>query len=206
MTYNEARIRSQFPPEKFQEMKDKLPAQVSSYVEWLAVIKRRFETMRQKRPQIEAEARRACPPELFREFKEKVDCRKILYASDGLSIEGFILKPQSPPTERLPVILYNHGGNPRVGILDDTRLLHLTWLVRAGYVVVASQYRGCGGSDDQNCVPRCALEMGLQLEQFGQPFRLIFFESGSHGLQEHADEVHQQTLLWFEKYLSRPAE
>lgn len=56
------------------------------------------------------------------------------------------------------------------------------------------------GSDDQNCVPRSALEMGLQLEQSGQPFRLIFFESGSHGLQEHTDEVNQQTLLWFGKY------
>jgi hypothetical protein len=47
--------------------------------------------------------------------------------------------------------------------------------------------------------------MALLLQQSGQPFRLIFFESGSHGLQEHTDEVNQQTLLWFEKYLRRKA-
>ena len=59
------------------------------------------------------------------------------------------------------------------------------------------------GSDDQNCTPRSALEMALLLEQCGQPFRLIFFESGSHGLLEHGQEVKQQTLQWFEKYLGK---
>jgi hypothetical protein len=36
-----------------------------------------------------------------------------------------------------------------------------------------------------------------------QPFRLIFFESGSHGLSEHTEEVNRQTILWFEKHLRR---
>lgn len=326
MTFDEARIRAEFPPEKFGEYKDRLPAKVGSYEELLAMMKRRFEMMRERRPQIEAEARRACPPELFQEFKDKVDCRKIFYASDGLRIEGFILKPRTLPAGRAPVVIYNHGGNPRIGILDDAGLMRLTWLVRAGYVVVASQYRGCGGSEgrdeiggadvadalnliplieslpyadparigmlgwsrggmmtflalsqssriaaavigsaptdlfaeikrrpvmetllersvpgyagnkdaalkarsarfwpeklckttpilllqgsgDERCVPRSTLEMGLQLEQSGQPFRLIFFESGSHGLVEHTDEVNEQTLHWFERFLKRrPAE
>jgi dipeptidyl aminopeptidase/acylaminoacyl peptidase len=61
------------------------------------------------------------------------------------------------------------------------------------------------GSDDQNCVPRSALEMAMLLQQSGRPFRLVFFESGSHGLQEHTDEVSQQTLLWFGKYLRQKA-
>ena len=68
--YDEARIRAQFPPEKFQEFKDKLPTKVSSYEEFLALAKRHFETMAEKRPEIEAEMRRACPPELFRYFNE----------------------------------------------------------------------------------------------------------------------------------------
>jgi hypothetical protein len=47
MTFDEARIRSQFPPEKFLEFKDKLPTKVNSYEEFLALVKRRFETMRE---------------------------------------------------------------------------------------------------------------------------------------------------------------
>jgi dipeptidyl aminopeptidase/acylaminoacyl peptidase len=272
--------------------------------------------------------RRAYPPEMFREFKETVECSRILYASDGLKIVGFILKPRAPAPSsgRYPVVIYNHGGNSQVGTLDDTSLLRLGWLVRAGYVVIASQYRGCGGSegedevggadvadvlnliplaeslpyadpvrigmlgwsrggmmtflavskscrfsaavigaaptdlyaeikkrpvmgsllqrsvpgyagnkdaaikarsarywpeklckttpilllqgsDDQRCVPESALEMALRLQQSRHPFRLIFFESGSHGLVEHSEEVNRQTILWFEKYLRRkPAE
>ena len=322
MKFDEARVRAQFPPDKFQEFKDKLPTKANTYEEFLALAKRRFETMAEKRPEIEAEMRRACSPELFRDFKETVDCQRIHYASDGLKIRGFILKPRSLPAGRLPAIIYNHGGNPRVGIIDDAKLMHLTWLVRAGYVVVASQYRGGGGSegndemggadvadvlnlipligslpyadagsigmlgwsrggmmtyltlsrssriaaavigagptdlfaelkrrpvmesllersvpdyagnkeaalkarsaqfwpdklcqttpilllqgsDDQSCVPRSALDMALLLQQSKRPFRLIFFESGSHDLREHTDEVNQQTLRWFEKYLRR---
>jgi len=59
------------------------------------------------------------------------------------------------------------------------------------------------GSDDQRCVPESALDMGLQLQRSRQPFRLIFFESGSHGLSEHTEEVNRQTILWFEKHLRR---
>jgi len=326
MVFDEARIRSQFPPEKFKENKDKLRIPAGTYEEWLAQLKRRSEAMQEKWPTIEAEMRRTYPPELFREFKETVDCSRILYASDGLKIVGFILKPRAPASGRYPVVIYNHGGNSQIGSLDDTSLLRLTWLVRAGYVVIASQYRGCGGSegndevggadiadvlnliplveslpyadsarigmlgwsrggmmtflalskscrisaavigsaptdlfaeikkrpvmetllqksvpgyagnkdaalkarsarywpeklcqttpilllqgsDDQRCVPESALEMALQLQQSRQPFRLIFFESGSHGLSEHTEEVNRQTVLWFEKHLRRrPAE
>lgn len=325
-TFDEARVRSQFPPEKFQEFEDTLPTKVSSYAEFLALMKRHFEEMQKKmqgkKPEIEAKMRRDCSPELFREFKDHVDCQRISYASDGLRIQGFILTPRPLPAGRLPVVIYNHGGNPRIGIIDGAKLAGLTWLVRAGYAVVASQYRGCGGSEgsdeiggadvadvlnliplieslsyadknrmgmlgwsrggmmtylalsqssriaaavigaaptdlfaelkrrpimesllqkrvpgyatnketamkarsaqfwpdklcrttpillmqganDTNCVPRSALEMALLLEQCGQPFRLIFFESGSHGLQEHTEEVNRQTLLWFQKYLGK---
>lgn len=324
--WDEARVRSQFPPEKFEEFKNTLPAKVSSYEEFLALMKRHFEEMRKeirgKKPEIEAELRRACSPQAFREFKDHVDVQRISYASDGLRIQGFILIPRPLPAGRLPVVIYNHGGNPRIAIIDDVKLMSLTWLVRAGYAVVASQYRGCGGSegsdelggadvadvlnliplieslpyadaarigmfgwsrggmmtyltlskstriaaavvgagptdffeenkrrpenepllqkhvpdyaanretslkarsarfwpeklcrttpilllqgaDDQSCVPRSALEMALLLEQSGHPFRLLFFESGGHGLQEHFEEVKRQVLSWFNKYFAK---
>jgi len=322
MAFDEARIRSQFPPEKFAAEREKLRIPAATYEEWLAQLKRRSEAMLAKWPAIEAEARRAYPPEMFREFKETVDCSRMIYASDGLKIVGFILKPRASASVRYPVVIYNHGGNSQVSNIDDTSLLRLGWLVRAGYVVIASQYRGCGGSeggdevggadvadvlsliplieslpyadpanigmlgwsrggmmtflalakscrisaavigsaptdlfaeiekrpametllrnsvpdyaankeaalkarsaqywpeklckttpilllqggDDQRCVPESALNMGLQLQRSRRPFRLIFFESGSHGLSEHQEEVNRQTILWFEKHLRR---
>jgi pimeloyl-ACP methyl ester carboxylesterase len=325
MVFDEARVRSQFPPEKFKENKDKLHIPAGTYEEWLAQLKRRSDAMQAKWPSIEAETRRTYPPEMFRDFKETVDCFRIVYASDGLKIAGFILKPRASASGRRPVVIYNHGGNSQIGSLDDTSLLRLSWLVRAGYVVIASQYRGCGGSegddemggadiddvlnliplaeslpyadparlgmlgwsrggmmaflalskscrisaavigsaptdlfaeiekrpamesllrnrvpgyaankeaalkarsarfwpeklckttpillfqgsDDQRCVPESALDMGLQLQRSGHPFRLIFFESGSHGLSEHTEEVNRQTLLWLEKYLRQPTD
>jgi pimeloyl-ACP methyl ester carboxylesterase len=322
MLFDEARFGAEYPPEKFNEYKEKMHFPFATYEEWIAQMKRRSASMQEKWKSIEAETRRTCPPELFREFKETVDCSRIFYASDGLRIEGFILKPRTAASGRYPVIIYNHGGNSQLASLDDTRLLHLAWLVKAGYVVVASQYRGCGGSegrdeiggadvadvlnliplieslpyadpakvgmlgwsrggmmaylalaktgriaaavigsaptdffaetkkrptaeslfqrmvpgyaehrdealkarsaqywseklckttpilvlhgsDDQRCVPESALEMSLRLQQCRQPFRLVFFESGSHGLAEHQQEVNRQTLLWFAEYLAR---
>jgi len=325
MAFDEARIRSEFPPEKFGEYKDKLQIPARTYEEWLGLLKRRAAAMLEKWPAIEAQARRSYPPEMFQNFRETVDCSRIIYASDGLKIVGFILRPRALAPGQHPVVIFNHGGNRQVGSLDDTSLLRLSWLVRAGYVVVASQYRGCGGSegndevggadiadvfnliplveslpyadpagigmlgwsrggmmtflalskscrisaavigsaptdllaeikkrpemesllqrsvpgyaankdaalkarsaqvwpeklckttpillfqgsDDQRCVPESALEMALLLQRSRHPFRLIFFESGSHGLSEHGEEVNRQTILWFDNYLKRKAE
>lgn len=321
MGFDEARIRTEFPPERFLKDKERLRIPAGTYEEWLAQLKRRSEAMLARWPSIEAETRRAFPPEMFREFKETVDCSRMTYASDGLRIAGFILKPRSAAASaRIPVVIYNHGGNSQVGSLDDTGLLRLGWLVRAGYLVIASQYRGCGGSegddeiggadvadvlhlvplveslpyadssrlgmlgwsrggmmtylalskscrisaavvgsaptdlfaeierrpvmesllrtsapgyaadketalkarsakywpeklcqttpllifhggDDERCVPESALEMGLELQRARRSFRLIYFESGGHGLAGHTEEVNRQTLLWFEKHL-----
>lgn len=322
MAFDEARIRAQFPPEKSKDNKDKLHIPAATYEEWLTQLKRRSDAIMAKWPEIEAETRRNYPPKMFQEFKETVDCARIVYSSDGLKIAGFILKPRALAAGRHPVVIYNHGGNSRLGGMDDTSLLRLGWIVRAGYVVVASQYRGCEGSeghdeiggadiddvlnliplieslpyadparigmlgwsrggmmtyltlaqscriaaavigsapsdllaeidkrpvmgsllqasvpsyeanketvlkarsakywpeklckttpililqgaDDQRCVAESALELGLQLQRLGRPFRLIFFESGSHGLSEHQEEVNSQTIAWFEKYLRR---
>ncbi|MFC1763261.1 alpha/beta hydrolase family protein [Planctomycetota bacterium] len=324
MAFDEVRIRTEFPPEKFKDNKEKLHIPTATYEQWLAQLKRRSEAMLAKWPSIEAKTRRTYPPERFQEFKETVDCSRIVYAGDGLKIVGFILKPRASNSGHTPVIIYNHGGNPHVGSLDDTSLLRLSWLVRAGYVVIASQYRGCGGSeghdeiggadvadvlnliplidslpyadparigmlgwsrggmmtflalsqtsrisaavigagptdlfaeiekrpkmetllsnsipdyatkkeaalkarsaqywaerlcqttpilllqgsDDRRCVPESALGMGLQLQQSHRPFRLVFFESGSHGLSEHQEEVNGQTIRWFGKYLQANA-
>ena len=57
------------------------------------------------------------------------------------------------------------------------------------------------GSDDRNCEPSDVLKMALRLYETKHPFRLVFFEGGAHGLNEHEKEVDSLILDWFNRYL-----
>ena len=66
----------------------------------------------------------------------------ITYWSDGLQINGFLGVPKEG--NGLPAIVYNRGGNRNFGVLQGNEIMFFTEL---GYVTVASQYRGNGGSE-----------------------------------------------------------
>jgi dipeptidyl aminopeptidase/acylaminoacyl peptidase len=84
-------------------------------------------------------------------FAREVESLRVGYKSDGLTVEGFILKPRTlQPGEKRPVIIYNRGGNPFISLIDQERLYSLGKFVYAGYVVVSSQYRGAGGAEGQD--------------------------------------------------------
>ncbi len=84
-------------------------------------------------------------------FARDVECLRVGYGSGGLTVEGFILKPRRlPPGEKRPVIIYNRGGNPFVSLIEAERLFSLGKFVYAGYIVVASQYRGAGGAEGRD--------------------------------------------------------
>ncbi|MDN5213483.1 prolyl oligopeptidase family serine peptidase [Fulvivirgaceae bacterium BMA12] len=89
-------------------------------------------------------------PNRFEHFKE-VEIFGITYYSDGLKVRGFLLKPGKPG--KYPAVIYNRGGSLDFGSLTSHHasigLGELARLARAGYVVVASQYRGNGGSEGQ---------------------------------------------------------
>ena len=260
-------------------------------------------------------------PEEVARFIREVECLRVGYGSDGLTVEGFILKPRTLKAgEKRPVIIYNRGGNPFVALIDQEKLYGLRKFVYAGYVVVASQYRGGGasegrdelggadvddvlnliplidslayadgsrigmfswsrggmmtylalartpriaaaviaagptdlalafkmrpemegvalrlipnyaqdkanaiasrsavlwaeklpkstpllllqGSEDRNIDPSDVLHMALRLYEMKHPFRLVFFEGGSHGLNEHAAEVDRLIMGWFDGHL-----
>ena len=57
------------------------------------------------------------------------------------------------------------------------------------------------GTSDWRVKPENSLNMALEFEKYRVPYRLIMFEGGDHGLSEHRDEVNQQVLNWFNKYL-----
>lgn len=47
-----------------------------------------------------------------------VDCKKIKYLSDGLKVVGYIWKPKNSEGKKLPVIIFNRGGNREQGKLS----------------------------------------------------------------------------------------
>ena len=76
-----------------------------------------------------------------------IKCRKVQYLSDGLRVTGFIVSPRSARGRRHPVIIYNRGGFLEMGKIDAWNLLDFYRLAAAGFVVLASQYRGNDGGE-----------------------------------------------------------
>lgn len=82
-------------------------------------------------------------------YSDEIEVHRIKYLSDGLEIGGYIIKPKKID-EKLPVIIYNRGGNRNFSLVDQS-LKHLEYLASNGYIVAASQYRGniySGGRDE----------------------------------------------------------
>ena len=74
--------------------------------------------------------------------------REITYLSDGLKVKGFLVVPKKGGY--YPCIIYNRGGNRDYGAITlSNQVSILARLASWGYVVVASQYRGNGGSEGQ---------------------------------------------------------
>jgi dipeptidyl aminopeptidase/acylaminoacyl peptidase len=91
-------------------------------------------------------ARRALTGDALARF-EAVSLHAITYMSDGLRIKGFLALPPGGQSA-YPAIIFNRGGSgPRGALTPETAMpligLYASW----GYVVVASNYRGCGGSE-----------------------------------------------------------
>lgn len=72
---------------------------------------------------------------------------KFTYMSDGYKIGAFISIPQSCVEDSLAgkCIVYNRGGNSKIGLLNDEDTAKLC--VATNRIVIATQYRGAGGSE-----------------------------------------------------------
>lgn len=81
-------------------------------------------------------------------YIDSVDISKITYLSDGLKINGFVVKPKKHG--KYPCVIYNRGGNRDFGALNPSFVaFYLGRIAKEGYVVIASQYRGNEGSEGQ---------------------------------------------------------
>lgn len=77
---------------------------------------------------------------------EGFECRAITYASGGLAIAGYLWKPTETAGRKRPLVIINRGGNAHFGAMEPWREWGWHDFLKAGYVVLASQYRGGPGS------------------------------------------------------------
>src|SRR5690606_10649032 len=95
---------------------------------------------------------------------------KIRYFCQNNEIEAFLLEPKlTSEKTKLPMILYNRGGNRDYGSINLFQLKYLDQLVSHGFVVLASQYRGnlssegvdeYGGKDIEDLL--CLIELSKE--------------------------------------------
>jgi dipeptidyl aminopeptidase/acylaminoacyl peptidase len=79
------------------------------------------------------------------------ECRALRYLSGGLEINGFLYKPTSTPGRLLPVVILNRGGNRDFSKWTAWGFIQTAHpFGQAGFVVLASQYRGGGGSQGRD--------------------------------------------------------
>lgn len=79
-------------------------------------------------------------------YVDSIDIYQMVYESDGLMVSGFVVKPKAAGT--YPCIIYNRGGNRDLGqLVVGTAVQYLGLIASNGYIVIASNYRGNGGSE-----------------------------------------------------------
>jgi dipeptidyl aminopeptidase/acylaminoacyl peptidase len=76
---------------------------------------------------------------------QRVECTRIVYRSDGLKVAGLMWRPRDQGTARLPLVIFNRGGNRDFGRIPPWHSFHR--FAAEGFVVLASQYRGVDGGE-----------------------------------------------------------
>lgn len=84
----------------------------------------------------------AAPPDLAGGSLEEV----FFPSGDGVRLHGWILRPPGPPRG---TVLFFHGNAENM----STHVNAVLWLVKAGYLVFAFDYRGYGSSDGTPDIP-----------------------------------------------------
>ncbi|WP_102794712.1 alpha/beta hydrolase family protein [Bowmanella denitrificans] len=83
------------------------------------------------------------PESKFEQIKREMDCVDFVYQVDGFNVEGYYLKPKLQSGKKLPVVIYNRGGNGHFGYVTFTnKLTFKADLALHGFIVIGSQYRG----------------------------------------------------------------
>ena len=144
------------PDGKIIEQTPCAPGPVVTYEQYVEGRKRRFaeEVEFARREGFRMEMPKDLTPLLLteEEFAKRrayagFECLQIKYVSDGLRVVGFIWKPKETSGRKLPLIIYNRGGNREFGKLMPWMQSGFYEYLASGFVVIASQYRGNDGGE-----------------------------------------------------------
>lgn len=88
--------------------------------------------------------------DIHKKVLELVSFYHITYLSDGLKVKGYMAIPKGKG--EFPCVIFNRGGGGDYGKINDTDfvVLNLGEISAAGYIVVASQYRGSDGAEGKD--------------------------------------------------------
>ena len=102
---------------------------------------------------------------LIKKNARKIFLYKIIYRSQGHKVVGFIVEPRIGKNH--PCIIYNRGGCGEFGALKIGMLLAdiPVKLALHGYIVIASQYSGNGGSEGKDEMGGSDIEDVLVLQK-----------------------------------------
>ena len=57
------------------------------------------------------------------------------------------------------------------------------------------------GTSDWRVKPEQSLKLALEFEKYRVPYRLIMFEGADHGISEYRQELRENVVAWFDRYL-----
>jgi dipeptidyl aminopeptidase/acylaminoacyl peptidase len=77
----------------------------------------------------------------------EIECNRLVYMSDGLKVVAFLWKPRNTGGRKLPLVIFNRGGNRERSKLTPWMADGFYDYVSNGFVVLASQYRGVDGGE-----------------------------------------------------------
>jgi dipeptidyl aminopeptidase/acylaminoacyl peptidase len=78
------------------------------------------------------------------------ECKRLKYMSDGLKVVGIIWKPKDTAGKKLPLVIYNRGGNREFSKLRFINSYSLYPFLQNGFVVIGTQYRGNDGGEGKD--------------------------------------------------------
>ncbi len=108
-----------------------------SYEQWASLLEKNKKKFNRKMFE------KRFPKEKFDDARASLVCRDFTYDVDGITVAGFYVMPKSAQGKKLPVVVYNRGGNAGFGAVKfATKINFLGELANEGYLVIGSQYRG----------------------------------------------------------------
>lgn len=117
----------------------------SSYDSWLGFMEKKYKSSPKGELQIKksiANFKDNFTQDKFDYFKSSLICKNFSYTVDGNTVEGFLIMPKDVK-EKIPVLIYNRGGNGDFGAVVFGAMMHdLFPISTSGFAIIGSQYRG----------------------------------------------------------------